>query len=71
MKPIVPDFCPACDAMPKGGFPIISEIRKIEHKGRKIEVESLAYQCECGFRMLGPGQLQDAINKINEKLGNR
>jgi putative zinc finger/helix-turn-helix YgiT family protein len=60
LKPIIPDFCPSCDAVEN---PFRSTLRKTkqEYRGEILEVETPALKCkECEFHLLAPGHL-DAI----------
>lgn len=62
LKPMVPDFCPACDAVDVP-FPVVMKATEQEYRGEKLTVMAPAHQCsKCGFRMLGAGHL-DALCK--------
>ena len=60
LKPQVPDFCPACDAV---DHPFKLKLRKVtqEFRGEMLELEAPAMRCgHCGFEIAAPGQL-DAL----------
>jgi hypothetical protein len=60
LKPHVPDFCPACDAVDHP-FQLITRKVKQEFRGEILEIEAPIMRCKhCGFEIAGPGHL-DAL----------
>lgn len=57
LKPQVPDFCPACDAVDHPFKPIHRKVQQ-EFRGETLEVDAPAMSCcHCGFVILAPGNL--------------
>lgn len=57
IAPMIPDFCPSCDAVNSPYRPAMKTTRQ-EFRGETLEVSSPVMKCRnCGHEILGPGQL--------------
>lgn len=58
LKPHIPDFCPACDAVDHPFKPVRRKVKQ-EFRGETLEVEAQALCCgNCGFEIAAPGHLE-------------
>lgn len=71
MKPMIPDFCPACDALDSPFELVMRECEQF-FCGETLLVTSPAMRCRaCGFQILAAGQLEELRRATIEAYNQR